>query len=308
MNIIFFGLGSIGQRHAKILQEHFDHNLYAFRSNKNLPNDLGIKEVYSWEEVDSIRPEIAFITNPTFLHIETAKKCAELGMHMFIEKPLSDQYEGIDDLEKICEKKKLTVYVAYCLRFHPLIEKMAELLEGKDLYHARISCTSFLPDWRKGADVKKSYSSLKKMGGGVICDLSHEFDYIDYLFGEIKSMHASIGRAANITVDAEDFADVIFECEKGLHVNLHLNFLSLITERTIKVDFCNGYITGDLATNELTYGHDGKEEVFRFDLERNDYFKKQLEYFFENIKNSGLMNNLKDSKRLLERIVEARNG
>ena len=39
----------------------------------------------------------------------------------------------------------------------------------------------FLPDWRKNIAYSKSYSSIKKQGGGVLLDLSHELDYATYL-------------------------------------------------------------------------------------------------------------------------------
>ena len=88
MKVVIFGLGSIGRRQARLLLDNFRHELFAFRSNEGIaPNDLGIKEIYNWEEVEKLNPEVAFITNPTFLHLETALKCAKLGMHLFIEKP-----------------------------------------------------------------------------------------------------------------------------------------------------------------------------------------------------------------------------
>ena len=90
MNILIIGLGSIGQRHMLILHENFQPELFVLRSShQGAPNQLGIKELYSWEEVARIKPEVAFITNPTYLHIETALQCARLGTHLFIEKPLS---------------------------------------------------------------------------------------------------------------------------------------------------------------------------------------------------------------------------
>jgi len=304
VKIIFFGLGSIGLRHAKILLENYKHDLLAYRSKQELnPNKLGIKEVYSWNEIEAEKPDIAFITNPTHLHVETALACAKQGMHLFIEKPLSHTLENISELEKICNKNGLTAYVAYCLRFHPVIKKMHELLSDKVSYHVRVVCSSYLPAWRENQKNKQSYSQFGNRGGGVIWDLSHEFDYIDYLFGGIRTINGVYGKLSNVTVDAEDFADIIIQTNSDIKINLHLNFLSLKNERTIHVDFHDGYLTGDLLGNQVIYYYKQSQETLKFSVKRDDYFSEQLDYFFENLQNPEIMNNVLEAKQLLEKIV-----
>ena len=86
MKVLLVGMGSIGKRHARILLDRLGHELFAFRSSESRLNIPGIVEVCSWQEVDGSKPEVAFITNPTMLHIQTALNCAERGMHLFIEK------------------------------------------------------------------------------------------------------------------------------------------------------------------------------------------------------------------------------
>lgn len=308
MKIIIFGLGSIGQRHAQILLDSFDHELIAFRSNKNAkPNPLGIKEIFTWDEVEKAKPDVAFITNPTALHIDIALKCARQGMHLFIEKPLSATLDQIDELVKLCQKKKLTTYVAYCLRFHPVIKKIKELLADKEVTHVRVVCSSYLPHWRKGTDWKKCYSASKNLGGGVILDLSHEFDYIEYLFGEISEIIGKSGRATAVTVDAEDFADAVLVLPNKLCVNLHLNFMSLINERTLKIDFEGGYLIGDIMNSKVAYGIGEEVQTFDLKVERNAFTREQTAHFFDNLDNPRMMNNVSDAKRLLKKVIDFKN-
>ena len=40
--------------------------------------------------------------------------------------------------------------------------------------------------YRKNIDYKKSNSAKKKFGGGLLLELSHEIDYIKWLFGNIS--------------------------------------------------------------------------------------------------------------------------
>ncbi len=305
MKIIFFGLGSIGMRHARILKEFFPHELYAFRSTQGVPvNNLGIPEVSTWQEVEKIKPEIALVTNPTSMHIETALKCAKLGMHLFIEKPLSHSMNGVEELIRLCHDQKLTGYTAYCMRFHPVIKELKERIKDKKILHVRAAVSSYLPQWRSGTDYKKSYSANAGQGGGVLLDLSHEFDYIEYLFGPVRDMKGWFGRISEVTTDAEDAADIVMKTATGVPINLHMNFMSRFEERTVIVDFEGGYIVGDLRNNCMEWMVNNKKEEKVFTTTRDEYLKEQLEYFFANIGNPAIMNNLEESSGLLKKILD----
>lgn len=309
MKIVIFGIGSIGSRHARILKNGFGHELYAFRSGNSRPtNKLGLKEIRDWRKLEDLKPDVAFITNPTSLHIKTAIKCASLGTHLFIEKPLSDSLKGLDRLEAICRRNKLTCYTAYCLRFHPVIEQARRLLKDKKVLHVRAVCSSYLPEWRQGRDFKKSYSANSKMGGGVLLDLSHELDYLQYLFSDIRKIKAYYKKTCDVTVDAEDCADLILVHKNGAFTNLHLNFMSRISERNLKVDFAGGCLIGDLMANRIAFMYRNKRVDRRFSPGRDDYLKKQTEYFLNNIGNPRIINGLKESKKLLVKILEIKNA
>lgn len=305
MKIVFFGLGSIGRRHAEILIEDFDHEIYAFRSGKNTePNDLGVKELHTWQEVEKINPDAVFITNPTFMHIDTALKCAELGAALFIEKPLDSSDEKLELLIEEIKRQSLTTYVAYNMRFNPIIEFLKEYLKNKKVSHVSVYNSSYLPDWRGGKDQINSYSAQKSQGGGVVLDLSHEFDYIDHLFGSIQEIKGIFDRAANVTRDAEDFLDAAVKTDKT-YVNLHLDFLSRHTERTIKIDCEKEYIFADLLSGKVEfYKSDEGVLTKHFEIDRSSIHKKQIEYFLKNINNFTMMNNVTDASILFRKIIE----
>lgn len=308
MRVIFFGLGSIGQRHAKILLENYSYDLYAFRSGANSnTNELSIKEVYSWEEVKDLKPDVAFITNPTFLHMETAIKCANQGYKLFIEKPIGKDTVGLEKLIKVIEKNKLVTYVAYNLRFHPIIKKIREYLNVRRPLYVRVVCTSFLPTWRQNTDYLKGYSANAAMGGGVILDLSHELDYVDYLFGGIRRITGNFAKVSNVTVDAEDYADMLV-VSGGIPVNIHLDFLSKLRQRYLQIDFERLTVTANLIDTEIKE-YEG-ETINRIVLEydKGQEYKEQLKYFFNNIDNPRMMNNLIDAAHLFKKIIAFKNG
>lgn len=296
MKIIFFGLGSIGTRHARLIKEMFpDFKLYAFRIDPRKTNDLGITQLSSWEELDQIDPDIAFITNPTAFHLEYAIKCAERGMNLFIEKPLSDSDELLSKFIRAVRKHNIQTYVAYHLRFHPVIEKLKELIEPLHVYHATIYSSSYLPSWRPQSNHKQSYSAQKSLGGGALLDLSHEIDYLLYLFNKPSKVLGINGRASDITVDSEDFADVIFVYPEK-QVFLHLDFFSRMQRREIIIDSDEKTICADLLSGIIEIHDEAGTQQVRCFYEKDEIYKKQLVYFFGGIKRKQkMMNSLDES-------------
>ena len=310
MKVIFFGLGSIGLRHARLLLSSFDHELYAFRSNatnKN-KNELGIQELYSWEEVEKIRPEVAFITGPTSLHLDIAIKCSKFCNKFFIEKPLDASTENVTKFLDIIKKNGAVTYLAYNLRFHPVVVKLKEFSEKNTFLHMRVKSTSFLPNWRPTQNHLESYSAHKKLGGGVILDLSHEFDYINYLLGDIVELRGVGYKKSNVTIDTEDFVDVLIKSSLG-QTNLHLDYFSHHTTRTIDIDFREISISANLIKGNIEIYKDGKlQETLEFPYELDKMYQTQLEYFFNNIENNQMMNNVGEASDLFRKIIDFKEG
>jgi len=305
--IVVIGFGSIGSRHTRILLEKFPCELFLFRSQKSKKqNQYQLPEIYSWKEVADIHPDIAFITNPTSLHIDTALRCARLNTALFIEKPLGSSVRKLDKLLNEIKKRNLVTYIAYNLRFHPVIEYIKDLIDNKTVYHSAVYASAYLPEWRKGRDHRSTYSAQADMGGGVILDLSHEFDYIEFLFGTIHSIIGKAKKTSTITVDAEDCADAFIETTKTI-INLHLNFMSLNFERSIKIDYEDGFLYGDLIKNTVAIKSKEQKLIKRFRTGTEKTYEKQLRYFFKNIHNPQMMNNIFEAEALFRKILEFRN-
>lgn len=305
MNILICGLGSIGKRHARLLRANFpQYNLFALRTYKGQEkNDLAISELGSWKEVDGHRFDVAFITNPTFLHTEYAIQCAERGINLFVEKPIDCKLVGFDRLLSLIEKQRLTAYVAYPLRYHPLVKELKSLLSNQRVLHSRAICASFLPQWRPGQNHLESYSSHSEKGGGVILDLSHDIDMVSYLFGEIKSIKGSYGRISSVTVDSEDYADLIITHSSGT-TNLHLDYFSRCSRRFVEADTEEFYVKADLIGGSLELAGGNGKSTKEFSCQQDEMYVSQLKYFFDNYDNSKLNNNLFEAGRLFRKIIE----
>ncbi len=309
--IVFFGLGSIGKKHAKIIEEKYPLKIISYRTKKGQEiNDLKIKKYKNLDNVFSQKPDIAFITNPTHLHIETALECAKHNIDLFIEKPLSHNKKNIDILEKEIKKRKLFTYVAYNMRFHPVISNIKKIIsESKKPIYFKIICSSYLPTWRPNQEYTKSYSAKKELGGGVILDLSHEFDYISWFFGTIKKIDGICEKISNLKINSEDLLDAEITCENKIKGNLHLDYFSNKNERKIQVYFNDKYVEGNLIDNTIkTIDENGKEKIIKYKEGKEETYSKQLKYFFNEYKSRNLkiMNNYSEALKTFKKIISFR--
>lgn len=291
MKVILFGLGSIGKRHSRIITKLYPNcNIYAYRSHKKEENseNENIKYVYDIEEAFLHKPEVAFITNPTSLHIDMALIAAKMGCDLFIEKPLSNNLNNIGKLINVANDKNLITLMGCNMRFNPIILNIKKYVDEKlfgNVLSFNIICGSYLPEWRPWQDYTKSYSALNKLGGGVVLDLIHEIDYARWIFGDFVKLKSIIGKVSNLKIETEDCADIIVRTCKNVIGSIHLDYYRAVPQRKIEVVFESGVIIGDLINNKLNLVSKEKNEVIDFDFDRNCMYEDQIKYFFNCVKN-----------------------
>lgn len=306
LKVVFFGLGSIGSRLARLVRDNFSHKLFAFRSTRNNPNDLGVNEIYELEEIERLSPDIAFITNPTSLHMETAIQSASMGMHLFIEKPLCNSLDKWDSLEKTVQEKQVLTYVACNLRFDPIIQYLKRNLSLDRIFYSRIICSSYLPEWRPNQDYKESYSAKANHGGGVILDLIHEPDYCHWLFGNITKIKGNAGKCSKLAIEAEDYADMTLYHSLGFLSDIHLDYFGRKPQRKMEIFGDNLYIEADLIKRTVTTLTEEGRDVQRFDPIHRDYmYEQELKYFFQCLNDhEDPMNNIEEHITVLKPLLE----
>jgi len=301
-NILFFGLGSIGERHAKLLTNHFDVELSAYRTGKGI-NSLGIKEFRNLEEAFDSKPDAVFIANPTNLHVETAISCAERSIDLFIEKPLSNSLEGIDKLIDLINKNKLITHVAFCLRYHPVIKYLKETLKEEEIFYARTICSSYFPSWRPGQDYRKSYSADRSRGGGVTNELIHELDYNEYLFGKIDQLKGSAGHVSSLEISADDYGEFQLDHETGIQTHISLDFFSHLRERALRIYTSKKVVLADII-NQIIRTYKKHELVEEIKLPNENMYLKQLISFMKAIEDRKTEDlcTVQESRNLVEKI------
>jgi predicted dehydrogenase len=66
-----------------------------------------------------------------------------------------------------------------------------------------------LETWRPGSDYRLGVSARRELGGGVLLELSHELDYLRWIFGDIDWVSAWMGRQSTMEINVEDTAHLL---------------------------------------------------------------------------------------------------
>ena len=242
--ILIIGYGNIAQRHASILKKIISHSsIKYFRRTKSVKLTKRKNFLFKEIEVQNFQPDMIIIANASSFHIRTCNKFLKYEVPFFIEKPISDNYENALNFIKICQRKKIHIFIGYNLLFTKSLQIIKNTINRKNfgiINYVNVETGYNLKSWRKNIDYKNSVSSKKNLGGGVLLELSHELNYLIWLFGNVKLFNAYYSKLSNLSINVEDYANirVIFsknKFSKKLFANLNLDFIRNDKKRLISI-------------------------------------------------------------------------
>jgi predicted dehydrogenase len=304
-NVLIVGLGSIGRRHLRLIRDQIPNaRIFSLRhSEEKLSEEIpGIeKSFFKIEDAILEKPDIAIIANPAPFHISTAKKLAKAGIHLLVEKPISHNLEGVEDLIEACRLKNIKLMTGFNLRFLSCLNFFKSTIESNILgtvLSIRAEIGQNLESWRPGSDYSKGVSANHELGGGVLLELSHEIDYLSWIFGEPNWVMASLSTQSNLKIDVEDSAHILMGLEAKafngtpISVSLNLDFIRHDHTRNCYAIGEKGTIKCNLLSNSVHIkekNKDGWTEIFNEPSERDITFSKQIKNFIQSIENGELL-------------------
>ncbi|HRH12112.1 MAG TPA: Gfo/Idh/MocA family oxidoreductase [Bacteroidia bacterium] len=283
MKALIIGLGSIAKKHISVLQKNFPNiELHALRSNKDAQSLPGIKNYFSYEEID-FTPSFILICGPTHQHTDVIKNCLRFNCPLFIEKPLSHQLNELTELETLLNQKSIRTYVACNLRFLNCLQFVHDHLKKQKIKvnEVNIYCGSDLSKWRKDADYRHSYSAHADQGGGVHLDLIHELDYTYWLFGSPEKTQRTLKKNSDLEIDSFDYANYLLEY-KSFCVNIVLNYYRADAKRCLEIVLENETLYVDLLKNEVR-SLTNEKLLFSSDQTILDTYTDQMNYFISKL-------------------------
>jgi predicted dehydrogenase len=288
--VLIIGFGSIGKRHATILKNFKMVSDVYILSRKN-PKIF--KTINKLSQIKAIDPDYIIICSRTsdhFKHLKYIEKNFSEKV-ILIEKPLFNKFHKFSIL-------KNKVFVGYNLRQHPVLIFIKNFIINRKIFSVNIACNSYRPNWRKNINYKNSYSSHRRLGGGVLLDLSHEVDYIEWIFKKIKRLDfVKIKKLSNLKINVEDHVLVAGKTRLS-NFTLDLNYYSLYQRRQVVVDGHNFSIKGDLISNSVEiYFKNKNKKIISFKNDKNYTYVKQHKLILN--QNYGTLSTFANANKLM---------
>ena len=256
LNALIIGFGSAGKIHYNLLLKNKGiKKVYVFSRRKNFEKNI----FHDYNYIKFLKFDLVIIATETFDHLKHIKYFEKNFNNkiILVEKPLYIRTLKIHN-------PKNKIFVAYNMRFHPIIKNLSRILLSKEIWSVDIVCSSFLPNWRKDILYNKSYSSIKKLGGGALLDLSHELDYGKYLFGRLNVIKSINNKISNLNINVEDYVSIIGKYIKGPYLCMKLDLFSRLVRREIFIEGKNISIKGDFVNNTLSVNNNNKTKKYKW--------------------------------------------
>lgn len=239
VNLGIIGLGFVGKVHLRNGLNLKSVKLIAVAdiSKKALSyaKELGVKQLFTDYHELLKQPEIdaVVISLPTHLHADCAISAAEMGKHVFLEKPLARNPKEGQEIVSAVRENGVKFMVGYPLRYSPEFVNIKRRMESGALgdiqtaYAVNIGAGPFFhrADSNTPNPVPEWWLDRGLTGGGALMDLgSHMINLTRWYFGEIKSIRTYLGYRFNL--DIEDYAICIANFESGVTATIDVGWFS----------------------------------------------------------------------------------
>ena len=298
MKVLFTAAGSIGSRHIKNLTDICNERNNPIeidvlrKSDRILPDEIGklvheeLREPCSIGEYD-----VGFITSETKAHYGEIRYFRKHCRHLFIEKPVLEKAEY--NVKDIQPPDGSVYYVACPIRFSRYFAETKKQVDSNEVYSARMIFSSYMPNWQKGRDYRKSFRCFTERGGGVDIDSLHEIDMMTALFGFPKSVLRVAGKYSNLEMETCDLSTSVFAYDDKV-VEMHLDYFGKVNNRRTELFCRDDVITVDYNKRIITKQMEDVIESYGAD---DQFYQDEMRYFLDLVYSEGKIENINPVRR-----------
>jgi predicted dehydrogenase len=232
------GLGYFGKFHAKHYAAHPDADLVAVVDSdieraRAIAAEHGGEALTDYRELVG-RADVVSVAVPTSAHFEVARELLSAGLHVLVEKPITDTVEHAEALIGVAKDNNRILQVGHIERFSAAFRALADKI-GRPVYFESYRISPFKP---RATDVD------------VVLDLMiHD---IDIILGLAQSKVISVSAVgAPVLNPTEDLANARIEFANGAVANVTASRISGKTERRMRVFQTDSYVVCDFNDSRI---------------------------------------------------------
>jgi len=275
------GVGYLGRFHAQKYRELPGSELVAVvdsvgEAAQKVGAELGVPALTDYRELLG-KVDAVSIVVPTPLHFAVAEACLAHGVHVLVEKPITETIEQAQKLIDLAKRNHCVLQVGHLERFNPAVQAAAKIL-GTPRF---IESHRLAPFKQRGTDVS------------VVLDLMiHDIDLIQELVGRPIANIDAVG--AQVFSQDIDIANARIRFDGGCVVNTTASRVSLKQERKLRIFQDDAYLSVDLQQKILTVVRKktagpvespAQVAIEEQSFEQGDALRSEIEAFLDAVRN-----------------------
>lgn len=256
LRVAVIGVGHMGQNHVRVFSEIPTCQLVALADVDSVcGTSLSQKyqchfyqdyhEMLDKEDIDAVS-----IVVPTHLHKTVALDVMQRGIHVLLEKPISDTLEDAYAIVRAAEENNVTLLIGHIERFNPAVNRLIKIVR-----QGRLGNITSLVATRVGLLLSP------KKDTNVVIDLAvHDIDIMNYILDDQpREVYANGGKALLGTHN--DYAEIFMKYGtiSGFVV---VNWITPLRIRKLCITGNKGYAELDYITQELIVHENSYEKNY----------------------------------------------
>lgn len=274
-SVLVVGLGSIGQRHARLLGERPEIELllcdaiaeHGAQTQAVIPRPVRFFGDYT--QALAARPALVIICTPNHLHVPMALAAIAQGADVLVEKPIAETVPEAESLIEAARRAGTRLHVGYMLRFDVGLQTLKRLVDDGVVGHlcsgrALVGTYVTLLNSRGNEKEGQPYS--------LVLDYTHEIDFIRWFFGEPRQVQATGAWLTSREKRPQpNVFQMLLRMQSGALVQVHLDYIQFPQRRSFEISGDRGTLTYDFMTGEIRrFGFEREHRWESFDVPPGD--------------------------------------
>jgi len=276
------GVGYLGRFHAQKYKDLPGSSLVAVvdasaDAAAKVGQELGVEALTDYRQLLG-RIDAVSIVVPTPLHYDVAAVFLEQGVHVLVEKPITETIEQARQLIDLAARNNCVLQVGHLERFNPAIQAAAGIINTPRFVESH----RLAPFKQRGTDVS------------VVLDLMiHDIDLIQELVGKPIASIDAVG--AQVFSNDIDIANARIRFEDGCVVNTTASRVSQKQERKMRIFQDDAYLSVDLQQKILTsvrkkqpgpIDSPSQVAIEEQHFDQGDALRSEIEAFLNSVRNN----------------------
>jgi predicted dehydrogenase len=266
MKFLQVGLGSMGKRRIRCLHALGERDILAFDTREDRRAEAeklyGVRTVDDFERGLGSGVDAVLVSTPPDLHYPFVKAALAAGKHSFCEANIIS--DGADEFAALARARNITAAPSATMRFHPLYQQLRRLVLddkvlGKPLL-LNFHMGNYILDWHPWEGL--AFYAGKKATGACREMVPFEFEWMQWIFGPVESVHCTYARTLDLPTDMDDAYAIVARFASGLIAHVLIEVVARYPLREGRLLSQSGTISWDFDSNRLRHYH-GETQSWR---------------------------------------------